>query len=112
MRQAFPKPKCPMGGAWFISETRAMFWELLGDLGALSVDDIQRALFEIGCGTKAFGERNEWNEWFHAILAETLPRAHENWAFDSHLESLIRTFMVFYPNGVVDEPTRAFATTR
>ena len=108
MRRAFPKPKYPMGEAWFMGETRAMFWDLLGDLGALSLYDIQRPLYEIASGAKAFGEMNEWTEWFHFILAETLPRAHETWAFDSHIESLVTTFMALYPNGVVDEPYKGF----
>lgn len=92
LRRAFPRPREPMGEAWFMSETRGMFPELLGDLTTLPLDQIQTPLFEIASGTRAFGEMDEWTQWYHYILAQTLPRAHETWAFDSYVEHLITTY--------------------
>lgn len=107
MRAAFPRPREPMGEAWFMGETRAMFRDLLGDLSTLPIRDIQTALFEIASGTKSFGERAEWTDWYHHILAQTLPRAHEK-NVSSYVETLITTFISLYFDGVTREPYKGF----
>ena len=108
LRRAFPRPREPMGEAWFMGETRQFYPELCGDLSTLAIEDIQRPLFEIASGTKAFGELREWTEWYHHILARTLPRAHETYAFDSYVEHLVTTFFSLYPEGITREPYKGF----
>jgi hypothetical protein len=108
MRRSFPRPREPMGEAWFMGETRALFWELLGELDTLSMEHLGPALYEIGSGTKNLGERNEWTDWFHYILAQTLPRAHETYAFHSLVESLATTFFLLYPEDISREPYKGF----
>ena len=93
MRHAFPRPKEPMGEAWFISETRKTFNSLVGDLRGLPLLDIEEALFELASGTRNLGRHEEWQLWFHHILAETLPRANEHRALHSYSESLVTAFM-------------------
>lgn len=108
LRRAFPRPGAPMGEAWFMGETRRMFTELRGDLATLPIEDINKPLREIASGTICFGEMREWNEWYHYILAQTLPRAHETYAFDSYIEHLITAFFALYPEGATREPYKGF----
>jgi len=60
-----------------MGEERRMCPELLGDLTLLPVRDIETPLVEIASGTSSFGPTEVWNSWYHYLLAQTLPRAHE-----------------------------------
>lgn len=108
MKRAFPRPRQPMGEAWFMGETRKLYPELCGELSTLEIEDIQRPLYEIASGVRSFGELDEWTDWYHHILAETLPRAHETYAFDSYVEHLVTAFFSLYPDGVAREPYKGF----
>jgi hypothetical protein len=77
MRSHFPKPKEPMGEAWFMCDDRRMYTELLGDLDALDARTLKEPLAEIAGGTGSFGPHREWQVWFHHLLGATLPRCHE-----------------------------------
>jgi hypothetical protein len=107
MRKEFPRPCEPMGEAWFMGKTRAMFWDLMGDLDALPIGELSTPLFEIASGALAFGERDEWTFWFHHLLARTLPRAHDEYAFYSLIEPLTTAFFALHPQGV-REPYKGF----
>jgi len=87
-----------MGEAWFMGE-RHMFNELAGALDSLSVEQLQRPLAEIASGTASFGAMDEWQDWYHYLLPQLLPRSHECFVAPL-LESLVTGFMVMYPNGV------------
>jgi hypothetical protein len=107
LRAHFRKPAEPMGEAWFMGEQRRMFPKLLGDLGKLRAQDLQRPLEEIAGGICAFGLMEEWRAWYHYLLGVLLPRSHE--AFVSYLlESLMTGFMAIYPNGIYREPYAGF----
>lgn len=107
LQSHFPRPKEPMGEAWFMGEQRRMFPELLGDLASLPVQDIQAPLGEISSGFSSFGPMKEWNSWYHYLLAQTLPRAHDEHVY-SLLESLVTGFMAVYPNGVYSTAYKTF----
>lgn len=103
LRARFPRPAEPMGEAWFMSETRRLHHELMGDLDVLSADQLCESLWDIASGTSCFGPDAEWDDWFHYLLAQLLPRSHEGF-FSLLLEPLITCFIALHPNGV----SRAF----
>jgi len=107
LQEHFPCPKEPMGEAWFMGEERRMYPELFGDLAALSAFELELVLAEIASGTSAFGPMEEWNSWYHYLLAQTLPRAHDNYV-SSLLESLVTGFLAIYPTGVYSAPYKQF----
>jgi hypothetical protein len=107
LQSHFPRPKEPMGEAWFMSEERRMYPELLGDLSTLPMRELEIPLSEISSGTSAFGPMEEWDNWYHYLLAQTLPRAHDAYV-NSLLESLVTGFMAIYPNGVYSAPYKQF----
>lgn len=90
-----------------MGEERRLFPDLLGDLASLPIQDIEQALVEIASGTCSFGPMEEWNSWYHYLLVQTLPRAHEA-SLNSLLESLITGFIAIYPNGVYSAPYKTF----
>ncbi len=66
-----------MGEAWFMGTEREMYPELLGDLNAVAIEDLQKPLGEIASGTSSFGPMEEWHSWFHYLLGQVLPRGHK-----------------------------------
>jgi len=108
MRRNLPCPRAPMGEAWFMTEERRRFDDLLGDIDAIPVKDLQGPLGEIVSGTSAFGPMQEWNSWYHHLLAVLVPRSHERY-LDYLLEDLVSGFICQHPHGVREEPYRGFA---
>jgi hypothetical protein len=96
-----------MGEAWFMGKQRRMYHELQGDLSVLPVQDIQDPLAEIASGTGSFGPMREWDDWYHYLLAEMLPRSHEHYV-NSLVETLITAFIAVYPNGISAARYRQF----
>jgi hypothetical protein len=97
-----------MGEAWFMSDERKMYSELMTTpISELPVDYLQRALSEIASG-KDFDpetETEEWNPWFRHMLPELILRSHEVYAFSYLLESIVTTFMVIFGQDLdVDYP--------
>ncbi len=107
LRSHFRLPENFMGEGWFMAEKRRFFDELNGDLDALSVRKLQEPLQEIASGTSAFGPRDEWKQWYHYLLGQLIPRAHENFV-SSLLESIITGFFAMYPNGIYRIPYPEF----
>lgn len=107
LRSHFRQPDEAMGEAWFMGGNRRIFQELKGDLSKLSAEDLQGPLTEIASGTSSFGPSREWNQWYHYLLAQLLPRSHDAF-LSSLLESLITGFIAIYPNGVYAPPYRKF----
>jgi hypothetical protein len=107
LEQTFARPKQAMGEAWFMSDERKMYRELLGELGALPVERLQYALTEIATGTCSFGKRDEWRDWFHYLLPRLIPRCHERFV-DPLLEILITAFFTQHPASIDDEPYPGF----
>lgn len=90
-----------------MGDDRSMFCELEGELSLLSVDDLQSALREISSGLSCFGHLPEWEQWYHYLLGQLLPRAHESTG-SSLLESLVTGFIALYPDGVQAPPYEQF----
>jgi hypothetical protein len=107
LRSHFPCPVEPMGEAWFMGAERRMYHELQGDLAALPIQDIQNPLGEIASGTGSFGPMREWEDWYHYLLAEVLPRGNEH-CVTSLIETLITGFFALHPNGISVAPYREF----
>lgn len=94
-------PKTPMGEAWFMGDDRRHFPELMGDLDALPARDILAPLAEIASGVVSFGQRREWRDWFHYLLAQRVPDDRE-WVGETLAELLVTGFMAHYPDGTTD----------
>jgi hypothetical protein len=107
LRSKFPRPREPMGEAWFMGDERKMYPELAGDLQKLSSYELQQPLTEIASGTSSFGRMNEWTDWYHYLLGQLIPRSHEEFV-DCLLEYLVTGFMALYPTGNEDEPYEGF----
>lgn len=108
MKKYFPRPPQPMGEAWFMSEERRMFNELYEDLHQLNINSLIEPLEEIGSGTSCFGPVQEWHDWFHYLLAQTLHTAHTRYAFRYYIEYIMTAFMNIYPQGIESEPYKGF----
>lgn len=64
-----PRPREPMGEAWFMGEKREMFDYLLrGDLSGLELSQLSRPLEEVASGNSCFGPMREWHEWLLFLL--------------------------------------------
>ncbi len=63
LKSHFPRPKEPMGEAWFMGTERRIFHELEGNIAELSARDLQAPLAEIATGTSSFGPYAEWSAW-------------------------------------------------
>lgn len=107
MEGAFRRPAEAMGEAWFMSQERRMYPELLGDLAALPVEHLQDVLVVIASGTHSFGEFEEWRVWFHYLLPRLIPRSHERFVAPL-LEFLITAFFTQYPADLRTEPYSGF----
>lgn len=104
---AFAKPGEPMGEAWFMSEQRETYPELLGDLAGLADTDIEPALVQIATGTSCFGPRGEWTDWYNYLLPRLLqrpPGRHTR----SLVALLITGFMGQYPDPIKRAPYPIF----
>lgn len=93
--EAFPKPKRPMGEAWFLAPERKMYPQLLDNLETVSDDDILDALQDTA-GTTCFGPHDEWTEWFHYLFPRLIER---EWGLTlAHpIESIVTAFAAQYP---------------
>lgn len=107
MRAHFLRPSQPMGEAWFMGSERYLYDYLSGDIERIPVGDLMKPLEEIVVGTNAFGYHDEWNSWYHYLLAQLIPRSHE-YHVDYLLEYLISGFLTQYPDGVEEEPYNGF----
>jgi hypothetical protein len=107
MAKVFPKPKQPMGEAWFMGEVREMYPELLGDLGQLSDVQIYKPLEELASGISSFGQLEEWIEWYHYLLPRLLVRP---WSlyFHSSVELLVTAHFELHPATVENAPYEEF----
>lgn len=109
LRAHFKRPAQPMGEAWFMSEHRHMFHELMGDTSPLTVRQLQQPLQEIASGTSSFGPLDEWHQWYHYLLAQLVVRSDEAF-LSSLLESLITALFALYPNGIHQPPYPQFSS--
>jgi len=108
LRGRFGRPPQSMGEAWFMSDSRKMYPELMGDLDKLPAEAIQKPMMEIAGGFSAFGALDGWGEWYHYLLPRMLPRWNDRYSQDSVVETLISCFCAIYPEGVHAVPYRHF----
>jgi hypothetical protein len=105
MAQPYPKPKKPMGEAWFLADEREMYPQLMGKLDAVTDDDIGIVLEQIASGASCFGPLEEWLEWYGYLLPELVSRQWEPHIYQ-RAELLITAFMAQHPtsNGELAYP--------
>jgi len=108
LEMAFPKPKTPMGEAWFMGETRRMFHELLGDRKDVPPDILVDALEELISGPTCFGPFDEWQEWFHYLLPNLILGSHAGPVWTSGLELLATAMFAHHPHSEGPEPYAGF----
>jgi len=96
-----------MGEAWFMSDERRMYPQLLGDLGAVPDDDVADVLVEIASGSSNFGPLDEWIAWYHYLLPRLVVR---EWvpSYYQPAERLITAFMAQHPESDGVLPYREF----
>lgn len=107
MDEAFPKPKKPMGEAWFLAHERKMYPELLGDLQPISDDTILDALRDTA-GPSCFGPRDEWTEWHHYLLPRLIQRTWTPPLLDDPVELIISAFVAQHPDSGGEMPYPEF----
>lgn len=106
MKNHFLKPKQLMGEAWFIGKERRLYHELIDKpFAEIKPSDLStEILFEIASGTKSFGHREEWDEWFKYLLPQLILRSSESYFFSELLaQSIVSAFMNVYWNGIPEE---------
>lgn len=96
MSRTFPKPRVPMGEAWFLSPVRKTYPELLGDLDSLTDEQIDRPLEEIAGAPSCFGQLDEWTAWYQYLLPRVIQR---RWGsgLQHPMEIVITGFMSQHP---------------
>lgn len=83
LRERAPRPKQPMGEAWFMGGERAMYTGLmLPDPQAWSRRDLDNALDALTSGPRCFDHSDEWSEWFDFLLPRILERADDGGSYD------------------------------
>jgi hypothetical protein len=100
MREQIKKPEEPMGEAWFISEKRLLYSEMMEE-DPLKLSDryLKDVLWEIASGTKCFGHLEEWDHWFQFLLPVLVEKSHEGFEF---LEDTISAFFNLFDNGITE----------
>ena len=101
LQQSFPRPEEMMGEAWFMSETRKMYPELLErDFLSFSPSEIEKYIGEASSGVRCFPGTNSepiWRQWFSYFLAQICTKR----AMYNHLPlvtSLVSDFVTLYPD--------------
>jgi hypothetical protein len=108
MDQAFRKPKKPMGEAWFISDERKLYRELLGDFDLLSDNELLDPLREM-IGPSCFGSHDEWTEWFHYLLPRLVRREWGRTVYHP-VELIISAFVAQHPDSGGEMPYPEFTS--
>ncbi|VWC97111.1 hypothetical protein BCO18175_03791 [Burkholderia contaminans] len=96
-----------MGDAWFMGESRRLFVELQGDLQSIDIVELDTPLEEIVVGTISFGPSDEWQQWYHYLLAHLTARSHDGQRH-ALLEWLISGFVSQHPDRISPEPYPGF----
>jgi hypothetical protein len=100
MREQMKRPEEPMGEAWFMSEERLLYSEMMEqDPLKLSHNYLGKVLWEIASGTKCFGHLEEWDRWFQFLLPALVEKSHEGFEF---LEDTIGAFFNVFDNGITE----------
>lgn len=105
MQVHFHKPLEPMGEAWFMSEQRRMFHELMEQpIEQVPVKVLSKALTEISSGICCFGHRDEWDQWFKYLLPYSIARCHEFVSYETLLiQDIATAFMSVYWEGISED---------
>lgn len=98
LQRRFPRPRVPMGEAWFMGDARRMYTSLLSpDPAAWSRDDLRGALQALASGPGCFGHMREWSLWFPYLVHAALPFVRGP-SFDSLYGELVSAVMVHCPD--------------
>ncbi|MFN7931186.1 MAG: hypothetical protein U0Y68_25310 [Blastocatellia bacterium] len=104
MLTEFSMPSTPMGEAWFISEVRTMYLELMErPIAEIPTDLLQRILWELTSGTSCFGHLDEWDEWFRFLLPHLILRSQDTHISDTILECTITASFNIFDKGLPND---------
>lgn len=106
MRNHFHKPNYPMGEAWFNTKKRRLYTELIEmPLSEIKNSELSTyVLFDISSGTKSFGHRQEWDEWFKYLLPDLILRCQDFHYFSTmFVQDVVSAFMSVYWKGIPEE---------
>lgn len=83
LRERAPRPRKPMGEAWFMGGERAMYAGLMQpDPQAWSRRELDNALDALTSGPRCFDHSDEWSEWFEFLLPRILERADDGDSYE------------------------------
>ncbi len=95
-----PRPRAPMGEAWFMGDERRLFVELLEDeIAEVPVSLLSEAIDEMATGPCHFGPHAEWRAWYLHLLPRVIPLALSTdrcWIVDD----LVTATISQYPDGL------------
>lgn len=99
LQRRFPRPRVPMGDAWFMGDERCMYTSLLSpDPTTWSCDDLRGALWALASGPGSFGYMREWSLWFPYLVHAALPFVEGPAFLDSEYGVLVSAVMVHCPD--------------
>ncbi|ALN58670.1 hypothetical protein GLE_3324 [Lysobacter enzymogenes] len=86
LRERAPRPRKPMGEAWFMGGDRHYYTGLMaGAATDWALSELENALTELTSGPTSFDHLDEWSLWFDYLLPRAQERADETW----HLHELL-----------------------
>lgn len=106
MRAHTRKPLKPMGEAWFMSEERRLYTELMEKpFEEILNNGLSEILFEISSGTSCFGHLEEWDDWFRYLLPDLIvhSRDHKFFLIYGYVQQTVTAFMSVYWKEIVEE---------
>jgi len=83
LREIAPRPRQPMGEAWFMGGDRQMYAGLMHpDPQAWAARELESALDALTSGPRCFDHCDEWSQWFDYLLPRVLARADDHRNFE------------------------------
>jgi len=94
LKEYFCKPNAPMGEAWFMSDERRLYTELMLPLSEWPEKALDDALAELASGPTCFGYRDEWTAWVRYLLPYVVEMGED--VLEQRFSSLASAVMVHW----------------
>lgn len=90
LREIAPKPRKPMGEAWFMGGDRHLYTGLMGaDPAGWPSQELENALTALTSGPTSFDHLDEWSRWFDYLLPRAQERTDDGWRVHEILVSAV-----------------------
>lgn len=96
MSEYFPRPRNPMGEAWFMGGRRLYTELMVGSPAEWPRDVLEDALSDLTSGPTSFGHMQDWSEWFRFLLPLVIAQGPRD-GYISPLETMVSAVMVHRP---------------